>query len=156
MNDQKKKVARENFFFGERAIINKKLQFRLVFMNLFIFGSYLITSLVLVSIKINGANFQNISKDVLKVDLFFSLSLVFGAFAIVSIIANMYQSFKASAPIHRLNRYFRDVAASEEVLPLSFRKEDYYDDLPPLVVEAFKRVRERDFLEYQQSKRKVG
>ncbi len=157
MDDQhRKKNGRENFFFGERAVINKKLQFRLVFMNLAIFTAYLVTSLVFVSVKLNRVDLQEVSKDVLKFDLFVSLSLIFLGFALISVVANMYQSFKASAPIYRLSRYFKDVAASEEVLPLSFRKEDYYQDLPPLVVEAFKRVREKDFFEYENSKKKVG
>ncbi len=158
MDDHRKTNGRENFFFGERAVINKKLQFRLVLLNLSIFACYLVTSLVFVSIKLNKVDLKTIAPDVLRVDLFLSLSLIFLGFALVSVVANMYQSFKASAPIYRLARYFRDVAASEEVLPLSFRKDDYYQELPPLIVEAFKRVREKDFIEYEYTnpKRKVG
>ncbi|MCB9093682.1 MAG: hypothetical protein H6621_01315 [Halobacteriovoraceae bacterium] len=143
INAFKKKNVRENFFFGSKAIINHKFQFRLVFANLFILTCFFASTLAFISYKIDKLNLQQISNEILKVEFMIPITAIFVVFTVFSIILNLYQSFKASAPIYRLCRYLKDVASTQEILPLSFRKKDYYQELPPLVIEAFMRLKEK-------------
>ena len=119
------------------GVINKDLKLNLIISNaLVLFGLFLVLGLFFYS-KID-ISFTNSFTG-----FFLPLSLILIFFLAISIYINLFFAFKASAPIYRLHKYFKEVSNKQEVLPLSFRSNDYYTDLPPLIIESFQRLSEK-------------
>ncbi len=130
LNKNRKSV----FSAHQNGVINKKLKVNLIISNvLVLFGFFLILSLFLYS-KVDLSLSQSFPSFFLPMFLIFTLFLFF------SIYINLFFAFKASAPIYRLHEYFKEVSKKQEVLPLSFRSDDYYNDLPPLIIESYQRL----------------
>lgn len=139
-----KKIKRENFFLGSKAIINPKLQFRFILFNLinisFIFGSI---ALFLI-LKLDKTSSLAIEKDILKIQFILPIFLIFLLGSIISMVLNTYMSYKVSEPIERLKVYFKNVADQQKVLPLSFRKGDYFRDIPSIIVNSLMRLNKEE------------
>jgi hypothetical protein len=70
-----------------------------------------------------------------------SLGLALVAALLGSTLLTLVISHRFSGPLVRLRHYFRDVRDSRGPMPkLSFRKNDFLSDLPPLVNDALERV----------------
>lgn len=77
-------------------------------------------------------------RDLLLTRLYWAagISLTFATTLIV------YFSHKATGPIYRLKTYFQELKENDEVrYPLTFRKGDYYADLPEIVNEGLDKVK---------------
>lgn len=61
---------------------------------------------------------------------------------ILSLLLTIYISHRASGPIVRLKSYFREIKESQKIYPLKFRQGDYFDDLPEVVNEALKNMKQ--------------
>ncbi len=121
-----------------QGIINKELKVNLIISNLLIlFGLFLVLALFFYS-KMDMELTNSF------INLVIPLTLIFGFFLFLSIYINLFFAFKASAPIYRLHKYFREVSQKQEVLPLSFRNDDYYNDLPPLIIESYQRLSKKN------------
>jgi hypothetical protein len=135
------KKSRESFLTGNIAIINPRLQLRFVCYNLLLMCSMAILIIGFIHYRLN----TNI--EVSTIELTLPIAIIAVIHGILAISLNLYLSFKASAPVRRLENYFKDVSSCQEVLPLSFRKDDYYQELPALVVEALMRLEQKKRLE---------
>lgn len=74
---------------------------------------------------------------------FFSHTLlVFIVGLILSSAVTLYLSFRLAGPIYRLRGYLQLIEknGASGVAPLTFRKGDFYSDLPPIVNGALKRI----------------
>ena len=87
--------------------------------------------------------------DLLHTKVIFAISFSYlCCLAVCSYI--LYRFFhKALGPLQRLENYFVEVSAKREVLPLSFRKDDYFQQLPPLIIETLQSFeqKEKDYLQ---------
>ena len=62
---------------------------------------------------------------------------------IVNVMAGLLLSHRIAGPIHRLKGFFRGLQ-KKEVRPLSFRKNDFFQDVPPVVNEALTRFEQSE------------
>jgi signal transduction histidine kinase len=58
-------------------------------------------------------------------------------------ILGLMLSHKIAGPIHRLKMYMTDMSQGQELGDLSFRKGDYFLELPPIVNQFVKAVRKK-------------
>jgi hypothetical protein len=68
-------------------------------------------------------------------------------FAVVLIITNLaalWISQRLAGPIVKLNNYFDEVAEKKEILPLTFRNNDFFKELPPKIVNSLKTMKDSD------------
>ncbi len=65
-----------------------------------------------------------------------SLGVAFACGLIFSIVLTLLLSQRLVGPIIRLREYFRSVTPGTEIKPLSFRKGDYFPDLPDVINRA--------------------
>jgi len=120
------------------GVINKDLKVNLIISNaLILFGLFLVLTLYFYSK-------MDLSLNNSFAGFVFPLIIILTIFLALSIYVNLYFAFKASAPIYRLQKYFKEVSNKQEVLPLSFRNDDYYTDLPPLIIESYQRLSEKN------------
>ena len=71
----------------------------------------------------------------------------------VSLLVTMLYSHRLAGPILRLKSYLTQVAESGRRVPLEFREDDFFQELPYLVNEAFERV-ERESAEAAKGKKR--
>ncbi len=134
LNEKRQGVLGKN----ARKAINKDLKVRLIMTNIIVmFSFFLIVSLFLYS------KFST-SLDHPMIGIFLPILFLFFIFCGVSAYLNLFLAFKASAPIYRLENYFKTVSDRQEILPLSFRKDDYYNELPSLIIESFHRLEKKN------------
>lgn len=60
---------------------------------------------------------------------------------LVNLVVTIWLSDKLVGPIVRLKREFGKMESSGEIVEVSFRKGDFFSDLPPIVNRALKRLR---------------
>jgi hypothetical protein len=58
-----------------------------------------------------------------------------------SFIMTIYFSHKATGPIYRLKTYFIEMKEDGTDYPLSFRKGDYYSDLPEIINDGIEQIK---------------
>ena len=71
-----------------------------------------------------------------------NLTWAVGFSLFLTIVSSLYLSHKVVGPIYRLRIYFKSLAAGEPASQLKFRKEDYFEDLPDLINEGIKKLKE--------------
>jgi methyl-accepting chemotaxis protein len=73
------------------------------------------------------------------------MSIVFGGSYFIEVVILMVFSYifshRIAGPIHRLKIWLGDVAQGKEVQALSFRKEDFFSELPEVVNRAIESVK---------------
>jgi len=105
-------------------------------LNLTIVGIYIFTVYLVIS---------NISASDLRHDLLIDrVGVVSLSFGIIFGLANYFLIQRVTEPMDKLMNYFKEVGDQQEVLPLTFRENDYYKELPALIIESYKRVSEKD------------
>jgi hypothetical protein len=57
---------------------------------------------------------------------------------IITNLGALWISQRLAGPIVRLNSYFDEVIVKKDVLPLTFRSNDFFTELPPKIVTALK------------------
>lgn len=77
--------------------------------------------------------------------LFSNLAVAMIAGFAVSTLLTLVISNRLAGPILRLEKYFRQIAKGTRPVPkLTFRRGDYFEELPPAVNEAFESLRRED------------
>lgn len=59
-------------------------------------------------------------------------------------VLTIYFSHKATGPIYRLKTYFLEMKSKEKMSPLTFRKGDYYDDLPEIINDGLETIKQKN------------
>lgn len=76
-----------------------------------------------------------------KIDLIFA-----GTFLVEVIVLTIFSyvfSHRVAGPIHRMKVWLIAVAAGKDVLPLSFRKNDFFAEVPDFINTAFQTIRSK-------------
>ena len=89
----------------------------------------------------NHAYFRMIDQHAQQVYDYVLIAFVVGL--VVSIIANLLISHRIAGPFYRLRRYFIEMAHTGHFLPVSFRKGDFFSDLPAAINAALKKISQR-------------
>ncbi len=84
----------------------------------------------------NHPYFTYLSMETESIFLHFVIAVIVSL--LVTSFVTLYLSHKVSGPILRLKSYFNDVRHQKAVLPLSFRKGDYFCELPLIITQALK------------------
>jgi hypothetical protein len=156
--EQNHKNQRKNFFINNKALLYPGLQMKFIFQNILCLFLFFVLSYIGINLKLN--HFSVAGMDVveqvkfLKFDLFLILLVSFVVSAFLSTVLNLYHTFKIVAPFLRLCRYLKEVAIAQEILPIAFRKGDYFMELPSLLIDALKRIRESK--ESEENHKKTG
>jgi hypothetical protein len=137
-------------------LIFPKFQLTLVFLNFWVmticFGIYYFSFYQSFENFRNTALEANVPEDSFYFSLLkmhqnyalkgFILSLVVGY--IINFILTILITHRASGPIYRLKKYFEKISEKKEVTEkLSFRKNDYYEDLPDIVNNAIDEIKNK-------------
>jgi hypothetical protein len=82
-------------------------------------------------------NFIQNSQNMMEINL----NWVFGFSILLTVITSLYLSHKVVGPIQRLRSYFKNMAATGRVDWLTFRRGDFFKDLPPQINEALAKIK---------------
>jgi hypothetical protein len=81
--------------------------------------------------------FVNLQQEEMVVSMFFAA----GFSILLTMIITLYLSHKLAGPITRVISYFNDISDNKRVeRELTFRKKDFFQELPPAVNRALKEV----------------
>lgn len=75
--------------------------------------------------------------------LYTHLGVAAGISVLASLVITLVISHRLAGPLVRLKNHFKGIVDTGEVKAVQFRKGDYFQDLPPLVNEAFDQVKVR-------------
>ncbi len=133
--------------------IYPSFQFALLISNIFVSG----VTILIVRFKVNEVfdklfetgktiklpsdhpyfNFINNSKSMMALNLNWAL----GFSIFLTIICSIYISHKAVGPIYQLKKYFKNMQNGDKKTELTFRRGDYFDDLPEIINSALKKCK---------------
>lgn len=147
VNTRKQKKFRFNF------IIYPQFQFAIILLNLIVFGITAIATVVQFFSMMNYIKSIGLDANLRENHPFFAFiqfqeSTFLTYFLIGIVVAFIVTSFvtliishRMAGPIVRLKSYLREVKEKREVLPLKFRKHDFFKDLPDIVTDALKSLK---------------
>lgn len=132
MKGQQKRTL---FFLQNNVLIYPKFQIRLVMLNLLIFLTYALSVVSVIFYQLSNVSEQLDLKVITNV-LVIKVLVITIFFSLFSVMINLYHSFKFSYPLLKMIDYFNSVIQFKTLMPLQFRKGDYFQELPPLIMKA--------------------
>ncbi len=144
-------------FFWKKFQVHSKFQWIFLFVNLGI----LLSTILFIGIQVSRTygylnqlgvdvnleaghpffKFIELQKSILIQDLWAIalLSVIF--LVIVSVVSTLILTHRVAGPFIRLKSYFKALSETAEVKPLSFRKGDFFDELPGLINDALQKIK---------------
>ena len=69
-----------------------------------------------------------------------NLAIALGVGLVLSYLLTLILSNRLAGPIVRLREHFRKISEGGNLEPVYFRQKDFFNDLPPLINDALKKV----------------